>query len=224
MTQKKTIGLLTIGQSPRKDMTADLEPIFRENIEYMEAGALNGLTLAEVLPMAPKAGEHFLVTRLADGTMVTVASHHLEQRMQHQVSQLEAAGVSAILILCTEKFAPFRCSVPVFYPNDMLKEYIRNHYPAAHLGVILPEEGQMEDFAGVWRQSFPHVTAAHGSPYLKDGSLETAADAFAETDVDLIVLDCMGYSAHQQEMTSERSGKPVLLSRTLAAQLLVEQI
>jgi protein AroM len=224
MTEKKTIGLLTIGQSPRPDMTADLQPIFAEKADYIEAGALDGLTKKQVESMKPEPGEHFLVTRLADGSMVTVASRHLSDLMQQQVSRMETEGVCAIMILCTEGFQPFDCSIPVIYPNDVLKSLVPMAAPGGHIGVILPEAGQMEDFAGIWKQVVPNVTACHGSPYTEDGSLERAAKSFAHTDVDLIVLDCMGYSSIQQKMVHDLSGKPVLLSRTLAAKVLIELI
>ncbi len=224
MTEKKTIGLLTIGQSPRPDMTADLQPIFAEKADYIEAGALDGLTKKQVESMKPEPGEHFLVTRLADGSMVTVASHHLSDLMQQQVSRMETEGVSAIMILCTEGFQPFDCSIPVIYPNDVLKSLVPMAAPGGHIGVILPEAGQMEDFAEIWKQVVPKVTACHGSPYAEDGSLERAAKSFAHTDVDLIVLDCMGYSNVQQNLVAELSGKPVLLSRTLSAKVLMELI
>ena len=224
MNRKKTIGLVTIGQAPRPDMTKDLEPIFGKKLDYIEAGALDGLTLQEVQQMAPLPGEHFLITRLADGTAVTVAAHHLTSRLQHQIALLEQQGVSAILILCTEAFAPFACSIPVIYPNDILKALVPMAAPNGHIGIILPEKGQLEDFTRVWRKTVPCVTTAHGSPYAHDGSLECAAKSFASTDIDLIVLDCMGYSAVQQKLASDLSGKPVLLARTLAAKVIMELI
>ena len=224
MNVRKTIGLLTIGQSPRPDMTADLQPIFSEKADCIEAGALDSLTHEQIAAMKPETGEHFLVTRLTDGAVVTVAAHHLSSLMQKQVSALEAKGVCAILILCTENFHPFDCSIPVIYPNDVLKTLVPMAAPGGHIGVILPEAGQTEDFAEIWKQVVPKVTAAHGSPYADDGSLERAAEAFAGTDVDLIVLDCIGYSSEKQKLVSERSGKPVLLSRTLAAKVLTELI
>ena len=51
MSGKKTIGLLTIGQSPRPDMTADLHPIFENKADYIEAGALDGLTKEQIASM-----------------------------------------------------------------------------------------------------------------------------------------------------------------------------
>ena len=44
----KKIGMLTIGQSPRDDILPGLKEIFGKNVEIVEAGALDGLTLEEV--------------------------------------------------------------------------------------------------------------------------------------------------------------------------------
>ncbi len=224
MNEMKTVGLLTIGQSPRMDMTSDLQPIFDEKLNYIEAGALDGLTLDQVLTMAPQPGEHFLVTRMADGTMVHIAARHLTDLMQHQVTRLERSGVSAILILCTEGFAPFDCSIPVIYPNDVLKSQVPAAAAHGHIGVILPDRDQVSDFAAAWELTVPRVDATFGSPYAGDCSLEDAAKYFAGRDVDLIVLDCMGYTAAMAQMVSETSGKPVFLAKLLAAEFLTKQI
>lgn len=222
--KKKTIGLLTIGQSPRHDMTADLAPVFAEKLNYIEAGALDGLTLKEVQDMAPHSGDHFLVTRMTDGTAVKVAAKHLTYLMQQQVTRLEQSGAAAILILCTEGFAPFDCSIPIVYPNDVLKSQVPAAAVHGHIGVILPDRDQISDFSASWNNVVPRVDATFGSPYAGDGSLENAAKYFAGSDVDLIVLDCMGYTAAMQKMVSEHSGKPVFLARTLAAEYLVSHI
>lgn len=223
-SKKKTVGLLTIGQSPRPDMTDDLLPIFGEKLEISEAGALDGLTLEQVQNMAPEPGDHFLVTRMSDGTTVQVAAHYLTSLMQKQVSRLEQSGVSAILILCTEAFQPFNCTVPIVYPNDVLKSQVPEHTVHGHIGIVLPDRGQITDFAAVWQNVVPQVDAVFGSPYASDGSLEAAAKYFAGTAVDLIVLDCMGYTASMQQRVAEWSGKPVYLAKTLAAQHLVQQM
>jgi len=224
MNGLKTVGLLTIGQSPRTDMTADLRPIFDGKLHYIEAGALDGLSLSQVLMMAPQPGDHFLVTRMADNTMVHIAAGHLTDLMQNQITRLEQSGVSAILILCTEGFAPFHCSIPVIYPNDVLKAQVPAAASHGHIGVILPDRGQVSDFAAAWESVVPQVDATFGSPYADDGSLKDAAKYFAGSDVDLIVLDCMGYTAAMAEMISETSGKPVFLAKLLAAEFLTAQI
>lgn len=48
------IGAVTIGQSPRVDVTPDIMPIFGEQVELIQAGALDGLSREEIERMAPK--------------------------------------------------------------------------------------------------------------------------------------------------------------------------
>ena len=44
----------------------------------------------------------------------------------------------------------------------------------------------------------------------------------AALDVDLVVMDCIGYTVAMKEKVRQLSGKPVLLSRTLAARTAME--
>ena len=44
----------------------------------------------------------------------------------------------------------------------------------------------------------------------------------AALDVDLVVMDCIGYTVTMKEKVHQISGKPVLLSRTLAARTAME--
>lgn len=44
----KKLGILTIGQSPRPDILGELLPLFDNDIEIFEAGALDGLTMEEI--------------------------------------------------------------------------------------------------------------------------------------------------------------------------------
>ena len=62
------IGAVTIGQSPRVDVTPDILPIFGEGVELLQAGALDGLTKEQIRSMAPLETDYVLVSRLNDGT------------------------------------------------------------------------------------------------------------------------------------------------------------
>lgn len=52
--------------------------------------------------------------------------------------------------------------------------------------------------------------------------MEWAARQIAALDVDLVVMDCIGYTVAMKEKVRQISGKPVLLSRTLAARTAME--
>lgn len=69
------IDMVTIGQSPRTDITPELKKFISSDIEFLGKGALDGLTLDEVRKLEPKgANDVLLFTRVKDGTSVTVWS------------------------------------------------------------------------------------------------------------------------------------------------------
>ena len=73
-----------------------------------------------------------------------------------------------------------------------------------------------------WREYVSQVTVIPASPYGSPEELDRAARQAAEMDVDLVVMDCIGYSAEMKAKFHKISGKPVILSRTLATRVLME--
>lgn len=74
----RTVGMITIGQSPRDDVVPEMEKILGPGIRVVQAGALDGLSRDEVATLAPREREHALVTRLADSTEVIVAATQMK--------------------------------------------------------------------------------------------------------------------------------------------------
>ena len=62
------LGAITVGQSPRTDVTDDIMGIFQGKVEILERGALDGLTVEDIDKLAPDAGEYVLVSRMRDGS------------------------------------------------------------------------------------------------------------------------------------------------------------
>ena len=76
MSQHTKIAGITVGQSPRTDMTCDLIPKLALNLELVEYGALDGLTLADIeRDLAPEPGEEVLVSRMRDGQQALSLIH-----------------------------------------------------------------------------------------------------------------------------------------------------
>ena len=50
---KKKLGVITIGQSPRSDVVPEIIPYLGDNVEVIEAGALDGLTYEEMKNIKP---------------------------------------------------------------------------------------------------------------------------------------------------------------------------
>ena len=71
-TEKFRVGLITIGQSPRVDITSDIKDVLGSQIEIVECGALDNLSHEEINALRPSEGEYILVTRLRDGSTVKI--------------------------------------------------------------------------------------------------------------------------------------------------------
>ena len=73
-----------------------------------------------------------------------------------------------------------------------------------------------------WYGIVERLEVLTASPYGPLTEIEMSARAFGKMDVDLIVLDCMGYTEEIRVRMEVLSGKPVILSKTLAAEKVVE--
>ena len=90
------IGAITVGQSPRVDVTVDVLPIWGEKAELIEAGALDHLTYEEIMQLTPEhPDDHILVSRLRDGREVTFAEPRIVGYLQDCIDRLEAQGKKA---------------------------------------------------------------------------------------------------------------------------------
>ena len=60
----KKVGAITIGQAPRTDILSDVEAILGGELELVQAGALDGMTPAEVEALRPDGTGNTLVLSL----------------------------------------------------------------------------------------------------------------------------------------------------------------
>lgn len=221
---KPTIGLVTIGQSPRIDLTPDLEDLWQSRYTILERGALDDLTPEAIAQLAPTAGETVLVSRLREGGCARMAEERLIPLVQEAIT-LTARQASAVFLLCTGEFPPMASPVPLFEPDRILRNTVRGILkPGQRLGVIVPEKDQQEDIVRRWAKYIDNeVITDFGSPYAGDTHLlEQAAERLKKQDVDLIVLDCLGYSQRMKYIVKAITGRPVIIPRTLVGRLIEE--
>lgn len=217
------IGALTIGQSPRVDVSPEFEAALGLKADILQAGALDGLSLDEVKKLAPGDSDYILVTRMRDGTEVTIAEHHIIGRMKEQIRNLERQGVETIVIFCTGEFPELESKCPILKPDVLLRHLVPGILNKGRLGVMLPSISQTKNMASKWVKTGLEIVMDAASPYSgKDGDFIAAAARLAEKDVDLIVLDCIGFNVHMKELIMKESGKPVILPRTLLGRICAE--
>lgn len=217
------IGAITIGQSPRTDVTGDILPILGEDVQLLQAGGLDGLTREEIDAMKPEKGDYVLISRLRDGSSAVFAERYILPRLQECIRRLEAEGARLILFLCTGDFPDtFRSSVPLIFPCKVLNGLVPALTGASNIAVVTPTPEQVEQAVEKWKRHVKTVRAVAASPYGDWQRLEEAAGEVAALDADLVVMDCIGYNMEMKRLFQRVTGKNVVLSRTIAARAVAE--
>lgn len=219
----KKLGILTIGQSPRPDVTKDMSPFFGENVQILERGALDGLALEKIKALSPERGMLPLCTRLSDGTEVVIAKEKILPLIKRAIDEMNEKKASIILLLCVGSFPAWESESLVVHPQRIVDRcvdgLIDKNY---HLGILLPISEQ-EDWA---RKNFshitPHITVTDVSPYSDGSRLSRAKKVLKEADCDLIVMYCMGFTREWRREIRAFTGKPVILSRSIVARTIGE--
>jgi len=219
----KKVGAVTIGQSPRPDVVGPMRSAWGEGVMVAQRGALDGLSPAQISRLRPGADEETLVTRLRDGVQVKVARRRVGRLMQQRVDELVDDGCHIVVVLCTGYF-DLSGGVFVVYPRDALIGVVRaTAVPDDdfRLGVLVPDCSQNKDIGRLWaRQGYEDPVVCAHSPYQFDNrqNLEKVLCVYRESDVNLAVLDCMGYTPSHARVLQRQLRVPVVCASAAAAQ------
>ena len=138
---RPVVGLVTIGQSPRPDIVPDMAAIIGPGVDIREAGALDGLTRAEVDALKPTGDDEILVTRLTDGTGVFVGKQKIVRLVEERIARLERDGAQLTALLCTGAFPPLRATRSLIQPQPVLFGTLRGMSlarPPGHRHTVRP--------------------------------------------------------------------------------------
>lgn len=218
----KTVGAITIGQSGRGDIIPEMSEISGKEIEFIEAGALDGFSFHQIEQLKPTEGEHTLITRLKGGRAVKVAKERIIALVQACIDNLTRQGVDLLTILCTGQFPPFNTSRLIIYPSQLLHSTIEALSPIRKLGIIVPLPEQIESTRERWHSQGREVVIQSASPYGDVSKIRGAAQQLSALGAELIILDCLGFDRGMKQIALEEANKPVLLPRSLLAQLIGE--
>jgi protein AroM len=215
---RPVVGVVTIGQSPRTDVMPDIAALLPLGTRVIERGALDHADAAELGRLAPACGEDLLVTRLGDGTEVTLAEARVTPLLQDAVDDVTARGASVVAALCTGTLAGIRCSRPLLMPGPLVRDLVVAAAPEgriARLGVVVPAPDQVEPVRADWSPAAGEVLVLAASPYGPLDGLARAADELAAWRPDLVVLDCLGFDGSMKRLVACAVGVPVVLPRTV---------
>ena len=214
--------VLTIGQAPRPDLVAELAEVLGDQpIEVR--GALDGLTLAEVESLAPIDDPDALHTHLfeapgSDGPVdVIISKKAVTNRFADLISAAEGRPV---MVGCTGTFVGLPERPDVLLPSKILSGLIDATLPPGRrLGVLVPIPEQVELFTEIRGGPNRPVTVSVVRPG-QDPS--DAANELRDAGVELVVLDCFGYSRELLATVQEITGVPVLSAVRVTARLAQE--
>jgi protein AroM len=218
MTSRMKVGFITIGQSPRDDVLNDLPETLRD-IQAVQVGALDNLTAPQIAALQPTNNETVYVSRLRDGSEVSIAKERLIPMLEEKV-ELLSKNVEVIVMLCSGNMN-LRNSDEVIFPAKLLQQAVESMTKGKgeRIGIMIPEKSQMQLAKDEWIDFAEEVKVVSFSPYCDPiENLEVCSRSL--DDRDLIVMDCIGYSRRHAEIVSNVTGKPVVAARSVAFQFL----
>ncbi|MGE7607885.1 AroM family protein [Peribacillus frigoritolerans] len=219
---KKSVGVLTIGQSPRVDVTPSIQHILGNTVDIVEAGGLDRISDDGLYSITPDKGEVTYISRLRNGKSIKIGKSKLIPLLQEELNKLEEQ-VSAVIMLCTGDFPTIINKKPLIYPDKILSHTVQAILSKGKLGLVIPLEEQRNTLTQKWKSTGIELCVEVASPY-EDSDKKRAAQRLKNQGAELIVLDCMGYDETHKKEAMEGSGIPVLLPRTLIARLVAEYV
>lgn len=216
------LGVLVIGQAPRRDIEAELRAVLGRRIELSVVGALDGLTREAIDGLRPAAPHDALFTTLPDGAGVVISKAEVTKRAQARLDHLADSGIDVTLVNCTGVFEGLVPRGHLVFPSVVLTGMVLGLLPRGRLGVFAPmaeQEGAMKD---KWVQGDWQVEVLPLRPGAGDAELNAAAREMAARRPDLIVLDCMGHTQAMKARVRAVSGIRTILAISAAARAVQE--
>ena len=219
------IGAITIGQSPRPDIILEIKEEMGLEVEIEERGALDGLTLEEVKDLYPKSDDYILITRMRDGKEVKIAARHLNKRILKCITDLENKSVNFIMLLCTGEFPDLKSKKPILRPDILLKNVVKGIFQKGTIALVAPSLNQISLMENKWKDANMKMIIEAISPFTgKRDEIEKIAKKISKMDVDLVVLDCLGFNKEVKNIFKKITKKPVILPRTILGKIARELI
>ena len=219
----KKIGMLTIGQSPRRDLIPGLMEIMGESFEIIEAGALDDLSIEDVKKIDLNSEDYILVSRMRDGKEIKITKKFVIPRMQKQLEMIESQGVRVTVVMCTGKFPQFQSKGLVVTPSEILKGVIEGSLKEGKLAIVYPTKEQIPYAEKDFGRSKIEVYADSVSPY-EPKNVQGLIERLQDNEPDLIFLNCFGFPIEFKSKVKEITGKPTIHSSSVIARVLKELV
>lgn len=213
----RRIAAVTIGQSPRPDLLEPLLARLPGDVEVVEVGALDQLSLATLpgpaTPLDNGSERYPLTTRLRDGTRVTLDEAQLAPLVQAAIDAAEQAGATVTLLLCAGGFLDATTRGTLVRPFEVAVEQLRT-LGARRIAVVVPIQAQAGPATRKWLDAGFDPAPIVGDPGTLGpvdlGVGPAGPEVPARTPVGAIVLDYVGHSAAAVAALRSRTDLPVV--------------
>lgn len=217
------LGLLALGESPCSDIADTFVRLLGSRIVTVVRGALDGLDASCLRSMGAKTGEVPLETRLRSGKTFGLSKSRVMPRLVQAAQELSQT-CDRVLLLCSGEFPELAQSCPdVIQPIVMLRGILAGAARARCLGLIGPAD-DLPAAPEQWYPYVPNVICAPASSTQPVGEIVEAGCVLAEQGVQMIYMDCMGFTEAHRQAVARSTGLPVLAAATLTARVLCETL
>ena len=219
------ISMLTIGQTPRPDISGDLRQLLPPEWELREYGALDGLTRAEAEGVCGYEGKgELLVTRMAgDSRQIELSAEKVFARLQTCITLAETEGADMHLMACTGNFPAYIHQKTILYPGICQRQAALAL--GKRVGVLIPNAAQEEQIRGWWAAcGAPHVLLEAADPFGPVSGVEAGAKRLKERGAQILCLDCFGYTLEHKGVAEWATGLAAVLPREVLCQMAKEEL
>jgi len=216
------LGTITIGQAPRADVTPILDQHVPASVERVHVGVLDRLSDADIaLQFGPRPREQRMLTRLLDGSTVEVDARAVETGVQRKLLELEDAGCTVVVVLCTGVFRGLRSRRAwLIEPDRILPALVGGLVGPRRVGILSPLEMPIDAARRKWAALQIPPSAAVASPYAAgDDGVTAAARDLQRSGANALLMDCIGYTERHRAAAARTTGLPVLLASDLVARV-----
>ena len=223
MNRQYKLGLITIGQSPRTDITNDIKPILDDKFKLIQRGALDNLSLDYISNnISPETNDEILVSRISNGSQVTIGKSKIIPLIQQKINELDEIGTDIIALLCNDPFPQFTHKALLIKPEEVLHSMAAKLTQTKKVGVIMPSKAQLDRIKVLWNKYGIEAVPIGVSPYDNSENIAAESKKLIDDDIDLIFMECFGYSIEMKKTVEKITNKPVLLAKTLLFSIINE--
>lgn len=209
------MGVITLGQSPRKDLEATFAAA-APDARVRVRGALDGYGHHELADFARRRTESPVLVRLSDGSTRVVGLEWLHPLVERIARELADEYARVITIAYSGDFPPCRCDVPVVIPAEVIQRDVAAMSPRRKVGIVAPVESEARRAAAKWLIDGFDPTVSWAAP-ARHVDIMRASAAMREADVDVVLLDGLSLEGPSAEEFAQRCGKSVVTAQALAA-------